>query len=55
MIKAERTRVAYCRIPVHELLYMDDESERGINCGKTIDINLKVRKTFIQQTQMIKK
>ena len=44
MIKAERERVAYCRIPANELLYCKDESERGKNCGKTIDINLKVCK-----------
>ena len=42
MIKAERERVAYCRIPANELLYCEDENERGVNCGKTIDVNLKV-------------
>ena len=43
MIKAERERIAYCRIPANELLYCDDDSERGKNCGKTIDVSLKVR------------
>lgn len=42
MIKAERERVAYCRIPANELLFREDESERGEKCGKTIDVNLKV-------------
>ncbi|XP_028401914.1 myoferlin-like isoform X2 [Dendronephthya gigantea] len=41
MIKAERERVAYCRIPANELLFREDESERGEKCGKTIDVNLK--------------
>jgi hypothetical protein len=42
MIKAERERIAYCRIPANELLYFNDENERGEKCGKTIDVNLKV-------------
>jgi hypothetical protein len=48
MIKAERERIAYCRIPANELLYFNDENERGEKCGKTIDVNLKVcdKKTF---------
>ncbi|CAB4005312.1 myoferlin-like, partial [Paramuricea clavata] len=41
MIKAERERIAYCRIPANELLYFNDENERGEKCGKTIDVNLK--------------
>ena len=43
MIKSEsEERVAYCRIPANQLLYFDDETERGVQCGKTIDVNLKV-------------
>ena len=42
MLKGGTQRIAYCRIPAHELLYSPEEEERGVRCGKIIDINLKV-------------
>ena len=42
MLKGGKERVAYCRIPAHELLYTPEVEERGVKCGKVIDINMKV-------------
>ena len=42
MIKGGTQRIAYCRIPAHELLYTSDKEQQGINCGKIIDVILKV-------------
>ena len=42
MLKAGTQRIAYCRIPANDLLYTPEEEQRGIWCGKIIDINLKV-------------
>ena len=44
MLKGGNERVAYCRLPAYELLYTPEEEERGVHCGKIIDINLKVGK-----------
>ncbi|XP_028415074.1 myoferlin-like [Dendronephthya gigantea] len=41
MLKGGTQRIAYCRIPAHELLYTPEEEQRGMRCGKVIDINLK--------------
>ena len=43
MLKGGTQRIAYCRIPAYELLYTPEEEQRGVCCGKIIDINLKVR------------
>ena len=42
MLKSGSQRVAYCRIPAYDLIYTPEEEERGVHCGKVIDINMKV-------------